>query len=204
MIIDKVKTNFSQANQDLFVLEILDYKKNGSYLEIGANEPISISNTYLLENDFGWNGFSIEIRQDLVEFFKSKRKNKCICADATTANYKEILDQNFNEKRIDYLSVDIEPPYNTYMALSKIPLDEYRFNVITFEHDLYTSGTEYKFKARQLLEYYGYKLIVENVKNSGNPFEDWYIDPSFIKEEKYSNFLFNNMEYSDIISVGRI
>ena len=78
MITDKVKTNFSQANQDLFVLEILDYKKNGSYLEIGANEPISISNTYLLENDFGWNGFSIEIRQDLVEFFKSKRKKRII------------------------------------------------------------------------------------------------------------------------------
>ena len=55
----KLKNNFSQANQDLFVLEMLDYKKNGSYLEIGANEPISISNTYLLENEFGWKRYGI-------------------------------------------------------------------------------------------------------------------------------------------------
>ena len=45
MQINEVSENYSQANQDLFVLKVLDFKRNGTYLEIGAYEPVSISNT---------------------------------------------------------------------------------------------------------------------------------------------------------------
>ena len=91
MKISKLNKNYSQANQDLFVLEVLNYKKNGTYLEIGSNEPISISNTFLLENDFGWTGISVEIQSALVEKFNSTRKNKCFNADATILDYKTLL-----------------------------------------------------------------------------------------------------------------
>ena len=37
--------------QDIFVLSMLNGKKNGVYVEIGADQPRVISNTYLLENN---------------------------------------------------------------------------------------------------------------------------------------------------------
>ena len=37
-----------QAEQDKFVLNVLNNKKNGYFLEIGSNHPININNSYLL------------------------------------------------------------------------------------------------------------------------------------------------------------
>ena len=34
-----------QSNQDEFVIKLLNYKKNGYFLEIGSNHPININNT---------------------------------------------------------------------------------------------------------------------------------------------------------------
>jgi len=52
----KIEKNYSQVYQDMFVLSMLDGKKNGTYLEIGASDPIVDNNTYLLETEFGWKG----------------------------------------------------------------------------------------------------------------------------------------------------
>ena len=65
---EQIHKNYSQANQDMFVLMMLDGKRNGTFLEIGAHEPINISNTYLLEKDFDWNGISIDIVEDELWF----------------------------------------------------------------------------------------------------------------------------------------
>jgi len=42
----------SQHLQDLFVLSELDYKSNGFFVEFGATNGLSISNTWLLEKYF--------------------------------------------------------------------------------------------------------------------------------------------------------
>ena len=44
--IDKVDHNYSQALQDMFVLTMLNGKKDGVYVEIGGSDPININNTY--------------------------------------------------------------------------------------------------------------------------------------------------------------
>jgi FkbM family methyltransferase len=52
--------NFSQANQDLFVLYFTQYAgKKGFYVEIGAGDGIKLSNTYLLEKA-GWHGIIVD------------------------------------------------------------------------------------------------------------------------------------------------
>ena len=50
--LEKVTRNYSQVYQDLFVLSMLDGKREGTYLEIGSADPYINSNTALLEKDF--------------------------------------------------------------------------------------------------------------------------------------------------------
>ena len=64
----------SQAGQDKFVLESLDYKRNGFYVEIGAFHSKNISNTYVLEQDYNWNGISFEIVPEWTDEFNLNRK----------------------------------------------------------------------------------------------------------------------------------
>ena len=40
-------TTYSQAAQDLFVLKVLDNKKDGVFLEIGSTHPVIANNGYL-------------------------------------------------------------------------------------------------------------------------------------------------------------
>jgi len=172
------KNGNGQAGQDSFVLNFLNEKRNGWYVEVGSNDPVLYNNTYLLETEYDWKGVGFEWDRDLS-------KNKCITADATKFDYLKYFQDNNFPKQIDYLQLDIEPAYQTLAALKQIPLAEYRFSVITYEHDLYAdpANKEIKEESIKILSSLGYELLVENV-NDGSPdriFEDWWIDPQVIR-----------------------
>jgi len=69
-LLEVVGDSKSQLQQDLFVLGILGCKRGGFYVEFGATDGISLSNTYLLETKFGWNGIlaepALEWKNDLI------------------------------------------------------------------------------------------------------------------------------------------
>ena len=50
---ERVRRNWSQSMQDMFVLSMLDGKRNGVYVEIGADKPKIATHTYLKENLVG-------------------------------------------------------------------------------------------------------------------------------------------------------
>jgi len=50
----------SQVLQDLWVIHRLAGLERGFFLDIGANHPTELSNTYLLEKAFGWSGLCID------------------------------------------------------------------------------------------------------------------------------------------------
>ena len=197
---ENIKENYSQSMQDLFVLTMLNGKKNGVYVEIGGDQPISISNTYLLEKEFGWMGVSFELDGDKVSYFNTIRRNKCICADASTYDYKFLFDQRNYPKQIDYLQLDIDPAEGTLEALKKMPLDDYRFSVITYETDVYSSGADIQDEEISILESLGYQLVSKNVKCEGNPYEDWWIDPAIVSEETWKLYKTRiGMESNEVI-----
>ena len=189
------KKSYSQAGQDKFVRTMLQDKRNGKYIEIGAFDPILISNTYLFEKEFSWEGFSLDIKKDYVRNFNLIRKNKCLLADGTNFDYLAHIQKIWgNINRIDYLQIDCEPAEITYKCLCALPLDEVRFSVITFETDLYESGERIRKLSREKFKKYGYKLIAADVCNLNNPFEDWYVDPYFIDLSIYKKYICNFKE----------
>jgi SAM-dependent methyltransferase len=184
----------SEAGQESFVLNMLDEKRDGWFLEIGAFASKKTSNTWLLETKYGWKGASFEIVTEYSMEYSEHRDALCFNVDATKFNYKEYLDEALYPDRIDYLQLDIEPASNTLLALKQIPLDDYRFSVITFEHDLYYAPENVAIKEEQkeILTSYGYVLAVENVMVDApgwplREFEDWWIDPKVVSEDKYKD-----------------
>ena len=180
---ENIENNWSQSMQDIFVMSMLDGKRNGVYVEIGADQPRVISNTYLLEKDFDWSGISFELDADKVAFFNTIRKNKCLCEDATLYDYKSLFQKINYPKQIDYLQLDIDPAEGTLRALKALPLDDYRFSVITYETDVYSSGADIQDEQIEILESHGYQLVAKNVKCEGNPYEDWWVDPAIVSED---------------------
>ena len=196
----KISKNYSQAYQDLFVLSMLDGKTNGRYVEIGGYDAKIFSNTFILESIFNWKGFSIEIDKTRCGNFNNDRdrQNRCYLADATKFDYIGAMLTEKWKDRIDYLSVDCEPSYNTLKSLLQFPLDRYRCSVITFEHDFYADGSDILNKSREYLTDKGYQLVCSNVCNVANPFEDWLIDPQVVSEEIWKPFVCSNMEARSI------
>ena len=180
---ENIENNWSQSMQDMFVLSMLDGKRDGVYVEIGADQPRVISNTYLLEKDFDWSGISFELDADKVTYFNSIRKNKCLSEDATLYDYKSLFEERNYPKQIDYLQLDIDPAEGTLRALKTLPLDDYRFSVITYETDVYSSGADIQDEQIEILESHGYQLVAKNVKCEGNPYEDWWVDPAIVSED---------------------
>lgn len=169
--------NYSEAFQDLFVLTVLDGKKEGTYVEIGAGFPFYGNNTYLLESEFNWNGVSIDIEQESIERYFRDRNNLSIMKDGTKVDYDKLFTEYNIGKNIDYLQLDCDPPSITYDILLKIPFDKYKFKVITYEHDDYQDVTGlFKELSRKYLKSKGYELVISNISVDGvKNFEDWYV-----------------------------
>ena len=179
-----VTNNYSEAMQDMFVLSVLNGKRNGTYLELGSAEYNINNNTYLLESIFSWRGISIELNSDLVKEFNKNRKNICIYADALKLDYEYLIKERLDTNRVDYLQVDLDPASTTLQALEKVIESNIRFSIITFEHDIYNTNGDEKYKAKELLESKGYVLAIPNVcsKHIKTQFEDWYIDSQIIDD----------------------
>ena len=167
------------------MLEALDQKPNGFYIEVGAWHGIRDSNTFLLERNFGWGGLALEIVPKFVRRYNRVRRNPCFKSDATVQDFVTLFEKESVPRVIDYLQLDIEPGTHTLSALLKIPLDSYRFSVITFEHDLYRSPENRYVKAwsEALLIEHGYTRVVSNVLYDGKAFEDWWVDPNVVSQE---------------------
>ncbi len=185
---DKIDRNYSQVMQDMFVLTMLGGKKSGTYLEIGSGDPFYGNNTALLE-ELGWKGVSIDIEPNHVRKFNELRKNICFQTDATTINYTKLFEDKNLPSNIDYLSLDCDPPEITYDILTKLPLDEYRFAVITYEHDYYADNSKYRDESRKYLISKGYELVIDNVAPDRLcSFEDWWVHPDLVDRNTINNF----------------
>jgi len=186
-----VPKNYSQCAQDLFVLSCLNGKIGGTFVELGCNEPYSISNSYLLESQFNWKGVSIDFDPQFEAMWKSTTRTSSMSTQDATLLDWDIISNTLGTTHIDYMSLDLEPASITLKALKNIPLDRISFSVITYEHDEYRFGDECKTRSRSMLQEAGYELVCGNVES----FEDWWVNPNYVDTQKlsplYSNYVPN-------------
>jgi FkbM family methyltransferase len=60
MVLFNFDASRSQLRQDLFVLSMLKFKRRGFFVEFGATNGVDLSNTFLLEKKFEWDGILVE------------------------------------------------------------------------------------------------------------------------------------------------
>ena len=159
----------SQLGQDLNVIQIYKEKQNGYFIEIGAVDGISLSNTYLLETKYNWRGICVEPNPETFEKLKINRPQSHCCDNAifsetgltvqfdiaNTCNllsgistyidcHKNTVNSNKTTIQVTTLSFnDLLEKYNAPTFIEYLSLDtegtEYEI-LKTFNFDKYTIG----------------------------------------------------------------
>jgi FkbM family methyltransferase len=192
-------TSYSQAGQDLWVVEKLRGRHGGYFVDCGAHDGEQFSNSAMLEREYGWTGICIEAAKTGFEKLCKARKCKCVRAAVWSKHemvpirddnmfggvdpvygepvqgrtLTEILDFCGAPPVMDYLSLDIEGC--ELDAIKTLDHSRYGFLTITVEHNSYISGNMYRDQIRCALLNNGYRLDRGDVASDGCVFEDWFI-----------------------------
>lgn len=86
---------YSQDGQDKYLDSLFKEKRNGFFVEVGANDGITFSNTYFFERQRDWKGICIEPHPSAFAKLKLNRKGVLIngCVSKT-------------EKEFEFLKID--------------------------------------------------------------------------------------------------
>lgn len=82
--------------QDLFVLEQLGGLRGGVFVDVGASDGVTISNTFHLECQHGWTGLAVEPIPSVYEKLSQSRRcrtlNACVSDRPGRASFTEVVD----------------------------------------------------------------------------------------------------------------
>jgi hypothetical protein len=164
----------SQLGQDRFVIMALEGKTCGTFVDIGAGQPWHLSNTIALQFALGWNGVLCDIEWE--DALKKQRKPSMVFGDAFRVKWLKVFQALAIDGRIDFLSLDLEPPELTEKMLDQLPLDAVRFSVACIEHDSYRGpdGPDRQDRMRRRMADLGYELIAQI------DHDDWWVDPAAV------------------------
>jgi len=111
---EHLSQSHSQLFQDLFVLFVLNAKQNGFFVEFGATDGKLLSNTFLLEQKFRWNGILAEPAKCWHAALQKNRKaaidTRCVWSETgSRLEFKEagaaevltlstLVDKDFNKE----------------------------------------------------------------------------------------------------------
>lgn len=82
--------SLSQLGQDLWALEMSGFKRGGYFVEFGATDGVSLSNTYLLEKEYGWTGLLAEPNPAFLEKLRANRRSTVSDACIAAATGREV------------------------------------------------------------------------------------------------------------------
>ena len=120
----------SAASQDRLIWQFFGCRHEGFFIEVGANDPIDGSQTWLLEQN-GWRGILVEPQRSLYENLKSHRPaSQVVCAACTAPEkrgMRELLIPAGNMDGFATLEPNLDDLYVQYDRAEKteaLALDE--------------------------------------------------------------------------------
>jgi len=171
LLLDIFEKSKSQFKQDLFVLEKTNFKKQGFFVEFGATDGITGSNSYLLEKEFQWEGILSEPakiwHKELIKNRDVFIEKKCIFSESN----KKLL---FNQVQYAELStIDAYSDNDHHSRGRKLTTDKYYVETISLDEllDKYnapkiidylsidTEGSEYEILKNHNFDKYKFKII---------------------------------------------
>jgi FkbM family methyltransferase len=169
-LLGALKHSRSQIWQDIFVLAELDAKRNGFFVEFGATNGIDLSNTYLLEKQYGWTGILAEPARYWQVSLRNNRnafiETKCVWSKSDlTINFKETDKAEFST--IDSFTFcdqhrDIRKHSKNYLIETISLLDmlqKYNAPRVIDYLSIDTEGSEYEILEHFDFERYQFRLI---------------------------------------------
>lgn len=160
----------SQAAQDIFAISFNQFKRGGTFLDIGCYKPVEINNTFILEKHWGWSGLSIDSDLEMKPLWQASGRSGFRQTDALDLDsWLPLLPC----KSFDYLSLDIDEAQLEFVR--RFPWKEILFRCMTVEHDSYRFGNAVRDEIRGILTGAGYQMAVQDVALNGTAFEDWWI-----------------------------
>jgi len=105
-LIKLLKHSNAQIRQDLMVLSTLNFKESGFFVEFGATNGISLSNTNLLETHFGWKGILAEPAKSWQQELKINRpRSKIDFRCVYSASHQKMMFKETNVKELSTLEI---------------------------------------------------------------------------------------------------
>jgi len=169
-MLDYLLKSKSQLRQDLFALNELDFKRGGYFVEFGATNGVSLSNTHLMEKEFGWSGILAEPARcwhdDLRQARTASIETRCVWSKS-----REIL--NFCEVSNAELStvnqfVDVDQHSETWRNRHSYNVETISLNDLLEEFksptdidylSIDTEGSEYQILVAFDFRKYRFKVI---------------------------------------------
>lgn len=204
------ENSYSQISQDIFVISQLKGMKSGFFIEFGATDGVSLSNTFQLEKDFGWTGILVEPGRnwrDKLSINRNCHKDfRCVTAksgelvpfiessspELSTIKGFEEIDENLREisHRYDVESVSLEDlldEYNSPKTIDYLSIDTEGSEFLILEN---FNFDKYKFKVITCEHNFTanreriFKLLTKNgyvrIWSEFTQFDDWYINSELI------------------------
>jgi len=129
---------YSQIGQDEWVNSILNDKKNGYFVELGACDGLYLSNTLYFEKNLDWNGICIEPNDNYIEDLRKNRK----------CNISNELVSSFEGETVDFSLCDV---YSGIISEFNGPCTQ-KLNIVKKKTNTLTNILD-KFNAPQVIDY---------------------------------------------------
>ena len=86
-----VRNSKSQLGQDVLALSLTGTKQMGYFVEFGATNGLDLSNTYMLEKNYGWTGILCEPAKEWHQELK---------AALGTVSYEELMGKSVHAEKL--------------------------------------------------------------------------------------------------------
>jgi FkbM family methyltransferase len=109
----------AKEGQDKWVVEKIGRKDQGYFVDIGASNGVSNSNSYVFEKSLGWKGICVEPNPNLRAFPSLKDNRDCICENVCIYSERGEVEFIARGRRIETSGIYSDCSSNMIMSLAE-------------------------------------------------------------------------------------